>query len=148
MESERTLIERGNRELRRKKRFFHRETVEAKVKSLFPNNAPAEILQLLDEYQPRASGVAPRVHLAILKLSNGDLELLRHHLDAAKRDYRDVILPAENPEFLRTPMELWLAMSAPEKDSLVDRDVQQYLDWLQVPRRSFLARLLSLSGQV
>lgn len=137
------MKERGDRELRKKKPFFHREIVEAKVESLFPNHDTTQTLQLLDEFHTRVAEVAPRVQLAILKLSDGDLERLRYYLDAAKCDYRDVILPAENPEFLRLPMDSWLAMSDAEKDRLSNRDVQQYLDWLQIPGHSVFSRLLS-----
>jgi hypothetical protein len=38
-----------------------------------------------------------RVHRAILELSWGDIGLLRHHVDAAERDHRDVLPWAEYP---------------------------------------------------
>jgi hypothetical protein len=143
MEFEARMKQRGDRELRRKKPFFQRRIVEARAKAMFPNHAPAEILEVLDEYKPGLAELAPRVQLAILKLSDGDFARLRYQLDAAKSDYRDVILPAENPEFVRLPMDSWLAMSEAEKDRLSNRDVQQYLDWLQIPRPSFLSRMFS-----
>lgn len=124
------MEEMGARELASKKPFFRREIVVAKVHSLFPGHLPEKILQLLDEYKPRFAETAPRVQLAILKLSNGDLNLLRHHLDAAKRDYRDVILPAENPEFLRVGIADWIALSEDEKERITDSDVHQYLEWI------------------
>lgn len=39
-----------------------------------------------------------RVRLAIIKLSEGTLGELRRMTDAAKRDYRDVLMWAESPE--------------------------------------------------
>ena len=57
------------------------------------------MIELLDTY-----GVEPyeqereRVQLAILKLSGGSEEKLREFLAVAKRDYRDVLFWAENPE--------------------------------------------------
>lgn len=56
------------------------------------------ILAVLDRY-----GVRPheaeihRVHMAILKLSDGDRALLESDVETAKRDYRDVLAYAEYP---------------------------------------------------
>ena len=125
------MKERGERELAKKSPFFRRELVEAKVKLLFPDKAPAEILQLLDEYDSDFGEGTARIQLAILKLSDGDIEKLRYHIAAAKRDYRDVILPAENPELLRVGVGSWARMSEDEKEQLSNKDVQQYLGWLE-----------------
>jgi hypothetical protein len=38
-----------------------------------------------------------RVLLSILRLSEGDVERLRHFADVARRDWRDVVLWAETP---------------------------------------------------
>ena len=138
--------DRGQRELSRKKPLFRRDLVEAKVQSLFPEQS-GEILQLLDEYDPDLGEGASRLKLDILKLSGGDPEQLRVQIIAAKRDFRDVILMAENPDFLRIGMGSWLAMSDAEKDALSNRDVQQYIDWLQVPPSSLFSRLLSFFGR-
>ena len=40
-------------------------------------------------------GSSPRVHLAILKLSHGDLKLLKQQTEVAIGDYRDVLAAAE-----------------------------------------------------
>src|SRR5215207_8585813 len=80
-------LKQEERALARMKPFWRREVVEAKVKSLFPSHEPAEVLRLLDEYGTGPYAPEPeRVHLAILKLSGGDLEQLRRHLDTAKSD--------------------------------------------------------------
>ncbi len=73
-----------------------RELVLTKVKELFPNDDPTEILALLNQY-----GVKPyererdRVQLAILRLSKGDRDTLLTHIGYAKRDYRDILTWAE-----------------------------------------------------
>ena len=60
------------------------------------------MLELLDSY-----GVEPyeqereRVQLAILKLSGGSEEKLREFVAVAKRDSRDVLFWAENPDEAR-----------------------------------------------
>ncbi len=67
------------------------------VISLFPKEDPATVLELLDYY-----GKEPyererhRVQKAILKISGGDADKLLEFIIAAKRDYRDVLMWAEN----------------------------------------------------
>src|SRR5256885_9079096 len=76
-----------------------RDEVVAVVQKTFPEDAYSRVLELLDSY-----GIEPyerereRVQLAILKLSNGNEEKLREFVAVAKRDYRDVLFWAENPE--------------------------------------------------
>jgi hypothetical protein len=67
-----------------------------------------------------------RVQLAILKLSDGNLEQLRSLVDMAKTDYRDVLAYAEHPE------EFKAAFKTPphELDAIRQRDREQYLAWL------------------
>src|SRR3954468_6414870 len=77
--------EQGEQELAMKEPYFRREVVEAKVKSLFPKHSPAEILRLLDTI-PEPFGGPYRLHLAVLKLSNGDSAKLRRYIDAAGHD--------------------------------------------------------------
>ena len=84
-----------------------REDVLAMVRGLFPEPAVAAVVQMLDRY-----GVEPgepereRVQLAILKLSEGQSSKLQHYLEAAKRDYRDVLSWSENPAQLPAVLEV------------------------------------------
>ena len=56
-------------------------------------------MELLDVYGVEAyEHERERVQLAILKLSEGNEEKLREFVAVAKRDYRDVLFWAENPE--------------------------------------------------
>src|SRR5262249_52152388 len=55
------------------------------------------VLALLAEYGREAH----RVHLALLKLSAGDVDALQSNLEAAKRDYRDVLAWAEYPAYIK-----------------------------------------------
>lgn len=70
-----------------------RDDVVARITHDFPSEGPARLLTILDEY-----GTEPyerereRVQLAILHLSEGDIEEVRAYTKAAKRDYRDVLL--------------------------------------------------------
>jgi hypothetical protein len=52
-----------------------------------------ELLETLDCPEPE------RVSLAILDISEGNLNLVRHHVEVAKVDYRDVLLWAEHGGF-------------------------------------------------
>ena len=77
------------------------------------------MLELLDSY-----GVEPyeqereRVQLAILKLSGGSEEKLREFVAVAKRDYRDVLFWAENPEESR--------LDTPEKRERVRKMFEKF----------------------
>ena len=71
----------------------------AAVGQQFPDRDAATVLALLDRYGTRRfERERERVQLAILKLSGGDIEKLRHGLDVARRDYRDVLYWAEYPD--------------------------------------------------
>jgi hypothetical protein len=74
-----------------------REEVIAVVQKTFPEDALTRILVLLDSYGVE-SYERERVQLAILKLSDGDEKKLREFVAVAKRDYRDVLFWADNPE--------------------------------------------------
>jgi hypothetical protein len=75
-----------------------REELLAIVAGLFPETEVPAVMQTLDGY-----GVQPsepereRVQLAIVKLSAGQKSKLQHYVEAAKRDYRDVLYWSENP---------------------------------------------------
>lgn len=76
-----------------------REEVVAAVQKTFSESARSPVLELLDTYGVESyERERERVQLAILKLSEGDEEKLREFVAVAKRDYRDVLFWAENPE--------------------------------------------------
>jgi len=76
-----------------------RDEVVAVVQKTFPESAQSRVLELLDTYGVESyERERERVQLAILKLSEGNEEKLREFVAVAKRDYRDVLFWAENPE--------------------------------------------------
>jgi len=76
-----------------------RDEVVAVVQKTFPESAHARVLELLDSYGVESyERERERVQLAILKLSEGNEEKLREFVGVAKRDYRDVLFWADNPE--------------------------------------------------
>lgn len=111
--------------------YFRREVVEAKVNLLFPQQDPGEILQLLDSDIPSFWGLE-RMQLDILKLSNGNLDQLRHYIGVAKseRDFMKVINLAEYPESSQRDLDdKDLFWSAHKQE--IERDFRQYLNWLK-----------------
>jgi hypothetical protein len=95
-----------------------RDEVVAAIQAGFPESSWTRVLELLDGY-----GVEPherereRVQLAILKLSEGNEEKLREFVAVAKRDYRDVLFWAENPEEAR--------LDTPEKKERIKKMFEQ-----------------------
>ena len=73
------------------------EMVRATVDLLFAPELRERVSRMLDEYEPVGLGATKaRVQMAVLVLSNGDLERLEAELAVAKQDFRDVIVGAEN----------------------------------------------------
>jgi hypothetical protein len=110
--------------------YFRREVVEAKVKSVFPNHDPAEILQLLDDGLP--AWALERMQLNIIKLSNGDVDQLRYYIDLAKseRDFIKVMELAENPQSSGVDINDPNLFDRKHK-RVIEKDFQQYLNWLK-----------------
>ena len=103
------------------------ELVEKKVQQLFvPKNWP-EVWAILNAYTDASSMNNSRVHLAILKLSNGYLTQLRSCLQTANQDPRDVIAPAEYPNQLRYYSK---KIDTVKQRKIIEIDAQQYLNWL------------------
>ena len=76
-----------------------RDEVVAVVRKTFPEISWGRVLVLLDTYGVESyERERERVQLAILKLSEGNEEKLRKFVAVAKRDYRDVLFWADNPE--------------------------------------------------
>ena len=76
-----------------------REDVVLIVQKTFPETSHSRVIELIDTYGVESyERERERVQLAILKLSEGNEEKLREFVAVAKRDYRDVLFWAENPE--------------------------------------------------
>ena len=74
-----------------------------------------------------AAGTSPRIQLAVLKLSEGDLDRLAHYAEVAQQDFRDVLAWAEYPGAMRRGPGL------PPKEAaqIRQRDRAQYEEWLE-----------------
>jgi hypothetical protein len=76
-----------------------RDEVVGVVQKTFPETSYSRVLELLDAYGVESyERERERVQLAIVKLSEGNEEKVREFVAVAKRDYRDVLFWAENPE--------------------------------------------------
>jgi hypothetical protein len=103
--------------------------VERIVKRDFPTSQQDNALAMLREYGGDAHREAARVRLAVLKLASKDLKQLRHWVELAKLDYRDVLAPAEYPKYCR-----WGSVdtaSEEEQRKVIDSDWAQYARWLE-----------------
>ena len=107
-----------------------REDVLRVVERDFPNMHAKEIINLLDKYKVESLDSQARIQLAILKLSDGNIEKLKKYIELALVDYRDVILPAECPEFCGFGFAGIGKVSDGEKEQIKKNDWEQYKKWL------------------
>ena|ERR1700719_2755561 len=91
------------------------------------------VMAVLKVYGESASGrrERPRVQLAALKLADGHLGALRTHINTAVQDFRDVVGPAEYPEYSKQVAFRLRKPPLAEEQRIIDRDRKQYEDWLQ-----------------
>jgi hypothetical protein len=73
-----------------------------------------------------------QIRLAVVKLANGNLDDLRRHVQTVKSDWRDVIVAAETPEFMRIGVVEYDRLDEQSRAALRARDHKQYLDWLKL----------------
>ena len=112
-------------------RITSKKTLE-KIKYYWPDEDPEKILMILRQYgQEDYEKESPRIQLAIIKLSDGDLEKLVEYVNLAKRDYRDVLAYAEYPEEIRTGFVGMQKLTEEEARAIRERDREQYLNWLE-----------------
>ena len=77
---------------------------------------------------------ADRVRLAILKISDGDVESVLTNVTTAKRDFRDVLLWAEYPGEARATWSWRADLLQVDRDRLAEIrriDREQYEAWLR-----------------
>ena len=97
----------------------------------FASSQIAEALAILAEYGTQPWHREPaRVQLAALKLADGSIEKLRSAVDQAKRDYRNVLAPAEYPKFSHYGFRA-VRLRSRERQEIYTDDWQQYQLWLK-----------------
>lgn len=105
--------------------------VERIVRRDFPKERFEAVMEMLGEYGKEGwHREGHRVRVAVLKMANGRLDALRRHLEAAKRDYRDVLVAAEYPEYWRATSGS-RKLSKEEHQQVVEADWNQYESWFR-----------------
>jgi len=72
-----------------------RKTLEPEATRLFGSGSWNGVWKVIGRYQPPANQSAIRIYRAILKLSEGKIDLLQHYTTQAIEDFRDVLYWAE-----------------------------------------------------
>lgn len=78
---------------------YTEDRVRKEVERLYSSSSWPGVRKILEQYKERE---AWRVWLACVMLSEGKIDKLRHYVDVANKDYRDVLywtrLPAEDED--------------------------------------------------
>ena len=105
--------------------------VERVARRDFPADQIPSVMAVLGEYgEEEWHREEQRVRLAVLKLANRDMKDLRYWIEQAKRDYRDVLGPAEYPLYGKK----WGRMDTileEEQTRIIESDWAQYEQWLR-----------------
>lgn len=88
----------------------------------------SEIEDILKRYKSESERGKNRVYASILKLSGGNIELVKKYVDEANADYRDLIALSEYPNYSEYVFEDKLPME--KKKQLINNDWDQYEAWL------------------
>jgi hypothetical protein len=94
----------------------------------FPQLEFTAVLKILMEYKSESAKGYNRVYASILKLSDGNIELVQKYVEKAKWDYRDVIALAEYPNYSKYAFDDGLTYE--KKVILIKDDWIQYERWL------------------
>lgn len=80
-----------------------KELLEGKLQRLFPKVEDRQIVEdFLNTYGEEVHEQEPyRVRLAVLKLADKNIELIKKYTEFAKQDYRDILAWAEYPRQLK-----------------------------------------------
>ena len=101
------------------------------VRRDFPPKDFDTVMTVLRQYGgEKSQRESARVQLGILKLANGNVDELQKHIDVARVDYRDVLAPAEYPEYLKAGFQTG-ELPARERKRIIENDWEQYERWLR-----------------
>lgn len=115
--------------------------IQQLAENVFGQAAAPEVLKCLSQYGTGRYEKAnrERVHLDILRLSNGDMAKIRELVKAAKSDFRDVMGKAETPNFSSYYFDnvktkgaggIQLDPTDPELRKATEADFRQFCLWL------------------
>ena len=69
------------------------------IKRDFPQSELTEIENILQIYKSKSKEGRNRIYASLLKLSDGNLELLKKLVEKANNDFRDIIAMSEYPNY-------------------------------------------------
>jgi hypothetical protein len=92
-----------------------------------PQSKFVDIETILKVYVSETEQGKNRVYASVLKLSEGNIDLLKKYTDKANTDYRDVISSAEYPNYSDSGFE---DLSENEEEQIIKDDWAQYQHWL------------------
>ena len=123
-------IQRGTRQLSMMRPFFNRQVVERITKRDFPQYSESEVLDILNQFKVDDDELSWRTRLDALKLSEGSLEKLKEQIGEARRDFREVVMPAETPRIF-ADVVAYARLPEDEKDRTSEEDLNEFLSWVQ-----------------
>jgi hypothetical protein len=100
--------------------------VERVIKRDLPIKEQEEIRKIVRQIEVREK---PRVILACLKNSAGDIRKLKIDLAEASGYYREIIGEAEYPNYMKKAFRID-ELSNDERKEIIEKDKNQYLSWL------------------
>lgn len=100
--------------------------VERVIKRDLPPERQEEIRTIIRDLEVREK---PRVVLACIKSSGGDIQKLKGNLANASGWYREIISEAEYPNWTKKMFRLD-KLSDAEQSEIIEKDKSQYLAWL------------------
>jgi hypothetical protein len=119
-------------ELRDRIHQVSRDDVLRIVRRDFPQEVHADVIEALDRYGTESWHLErDRVQLAVLRLSAGSVTEVSKYIDLARVDFRDVIAPAEYPQFWKLGFVGIDSLNATQLRRLKDSDWARYDAWLR-----------------
>ena len=94
----------------------------------FPQLELPAIESILKEYKSESKKGRNRIYAAVLKLSNGNIELMKKYIEKANKDFRDVIALSEYPNYSKYAFDN--SLNEEKKKQLINEDWIQYETWL------------------
>ena len=109
--------------------IINSDDIERIIKRDFPQFQFSEVMNILMKYVSQSEEGRFRVYASILKLSGGDIRLVKEYIEKANADFRDVISLSEYPNYSRYALESDL--SEEKEEELIKDDWIQYKTWLE-----------------
>jgi hypothetical protein len=105
--------------------------IERLIKRDFPRLEFSEIESILKMYGSTSKKGRNRIYAGILKLSDGNIELIKKYVEKAIDDFRDIIALSEYPNYSEHAFDENLPEE--KEEQLINGDWMQYEAWLKKP---------------